>query len=140
MNKEDCIFCKIIRKEIPAVIIDETDDYIAFVDRQPNNFGHSLVVPKVHYENIYTLEGNALISFGREIQKISKAVKSGVKADGINVHMNNDPVAGQEIFHAHVHIIPRFESDGLKHWPPKEYEYPNQIEEIGEKIRQQLNP
>jgi histidine triad (HIT) family protein len=140
MNEPDCIFCKIIRKEIPAVIIDETDDYIAFVDRKPNNFGHSLVVPKIHYENIYTLKGNALISFGQEIQKISKAVKGGVKADGINVHMNNDSVAGQEIFHAHVHIIPRFEGDGLKHWPPKEYEYPNQIEEIGEKIRQQLNP
>jgi histidine triad (HIT) family protein len=135
---DDCIFCKIIRKEIPANIIHETDDVIAFVDLHPNNFGHSLVMPKKHVRNVYELTPEIWSYLGPEITKISEAVKRAVDADGINVHMNNDSASGQIIFHQHTHIIPRYENDGLKHFLQKDYEYPDQIKEIAEKIREAL--
>ncbi len=138
-DMNDCIFCKIINKEIPAEIIYENEDFLAFVDILPNNFGHSLLLPKKHYENIYTLPNNILTKLGPEIQKLSTAIKKAMKADGINVDMNNDSAAGQKIFHAHFHIIPRFTNDGLKHFKDiKKYQYPKQIEEIAEKITQAL--
>jgi histidine triad (HIT) family protein len=135
---EDCIFCKIIRKEIPAHIIHETDDVIAFLDTKPNNFGHSLVLPKAHIPNVYELTDATWSTLGPEITKISNAIKKAVNADGINVHMNNDRAAGQVIYHQHTHIIPRFENDGLMHFVQKEYEYPEQMKEIAEKIRQEI--
>jgi histidine triad (HIT) family protein len=134
MTDPNCVFCKIANKEIPAAVIHETDSVIAFVDMHPNNFGHSLVVPKDHLPNVYDLDEASWSAIGPVISRISKAVKKAVNADGINVHMNNDPAAGQVIFHAHFHIIPRFESDGLKHFDQKSYEYPEQIEELAQKI------
>ena len=136
---DDCIFCKIIRKEIPAVIFHETEEFVAFVDTQPNNFGHSLVVPKKHFENIYTLEGKTSEALGEELRLVSKAIKEAVEADGINIHMNNDRAAGQIVFHAHFHIIPRFMNDRFAHWIQKSYEYPDQMKEIGEKIKSKLS-
>jgi histidine triad (HIT) family protein len=141
MNKvrsENCIFCKIIEKEIPAEIIYEDDQFISIVDIQPNNLGHSLLIPKDHFENIYTMQGGALEDLGKEIQKLSLAVKKAFSADGINVHMNNDPAAGQIIFHAHIHIIPRFHGDGLKHFALKEGFTQEDIKNAGQKIREAL--
>ncbi|MFZ2048734.1 MAG: HIT family protein [Minisyncoccia bacterium] len=131
---DDCIFCKIVRKEIPATIIHETDDFLAFVNTQPVNFGHSLVIPKQHHSNIYDLPKNILEKLGEELQTVSIGIKKATNAEGINVDMNNEPAAGQVIFHAHFHIIPRFEGDGFKHWQPRKYEYPEQIKEVGDKI------
>ncbi|MBY0376854.1 HIT family protein [Patescibacteria group bacterium] len=134
----DCIFCKIIKKEIPAEIIYENEDFVAIVDLKPDNFGHSLLIPKEHAENIYTIQNATLNKLGGELQKISIAVKKAVAADGVNIHMNNEPAAGQVVFHAHFHIIPRFINDGLIHFQTKAYEYPDQIKEIGEKIRKAI--
>jgi len=125
-------------KEIPAQIIYENDDFMAIVDTKPNNFGHSLLLSKKHYENIYTLPADVLSKLGGEIQKLSIAVKKAVNAEGVNVHMNNEPAAGQIIFHAHLHIIPRFANDGLIHFVTKEYEYPEQMADIREKIIEAL--
>lgn len=135
----NCLFCKIVDKEIPSENLYEDDDFIAIMDINPNNFGHSLVIPKEHYENIYDLKGRALTKFGEVVQKISIAVKKAMKADGINVHINNDPAAGQVIFHSHTHIIPRFNDDGLRHWPQKQYYSPDQIKEVRDKIRHAID-
>ena len=135
---DNCIFCKIIKKEVPAEIIYENESFIAFVDLRPTNYGHSLLVPKEHYENIYVLPENVLKNLGFEIQKLSKAVKKSMGADGINVHMNNEKASGQIIFHAHIHIIPRYENDGLIHFTQKEYTNLDQIKEIGKKIRREI--
>jgi histidine triad (HIT) family protein len=134
MHDPNCIFCKIIKKEIPAEIVYENDDFICFLDIGPNNLGHSLLLPKAHYENIYSLPKDILEKFGGEIQKLSIAIKKAVKADGINVILNNDPAAGQIIFHSHTHIIPRFNNDGFKWWPKIGYK-DGEIEKIGKKIR-----
>ncbi len=139
MTDPNCIFCKIVNKEIPALITYEDSDFISFVDIEPNNFGHSLLIPKEHYKNVYTLPKNILEKLGEKIQKISVAVKQAVNADGINVIINNDPAAGQLVFHSHIHILPRFKNDGFEWWPKKEYEYPEQIKEIAEKIRNSIS-
>ncbi len=109
MTDPNCIFCKIVNKEIPAAIIHETDDFLAFVNTQPVNFGHSLVIPKNHFDNIYDLPKEVLEKLGEELQTVSVGIKKAMKAEGINVDMNNDAAAGQVIFHAHFHIIPRFQ-------------------------------
>lgn len=138
MTNPNCIFCKIVNREMPAATIHETDDFLAFVNTQPVNFGHSLVIPKNHFSNIYDLPKEVLEKLGEELQKVSIGIKKAMKAEGINVDMNNDAAAGQVIFHAHFHIIPRFQEDGLEHWPGRKYEYSEQIKEVAEKIRNSI--
>ena len=134
----ECVFCKIVKKEIPSDIIYEDDNFFAFLDINPNNLGHSLIIPKKHYENIYNLPDEILKNIAPLIKKIAVAVKNGVNADGINIIMNNDGAAGQIVPHAHFHIIPRFASDGLRHWPGKSYSNKKEMAKIAEKIKKEL--
>lgn len=134
----DCIFCKIVRGEIPSYKIYEDDETFAFLSIGPNNPGHTLVIPKDHIENVYDLDEKHYGPVMRAVKKVAVAVKKGMHADGINVHMNNDGPAGQVIFHAHIHIIPRFVGDGLKHWPDGKYK-DGEAEIAQEKIKNVLN-
>lgn len=121
MNEEkNCLFCKIAKGEIPCNKIYEDEKYLAFLDIKPVNLGHTLIIPKKHFENIFEIEGLYLENLGWVIKKVSKLVKTGTKASGINVGINNGKDAGQEILHSHIHIIPRFKEDGLKLWTSKE--------------------
>ena len=131
----DCVFCKIAQGEIPADKIYEDDNFFAFLDINPVNYGHALVTPKNHYENIYSLPDEILCNIGLLVKKISIAVKQGVNANGINIIMNNDGAAGQIVPHAHFHIIPRFANDGLWHWPGKSYPNKEEPAKIAEKIK-----
>src|SRR3989344_7621350 len=117
----DCIFCKIVRGEIPSQRIYEDADTFAFLDIHPVNPGHSLVVPKKHSENLYDMDDHVLAAVMRSVQKVARAVKSAVQADGVNLGMNNEEAAGQIIFHPHFHVIPRFKEDGYKHWGKRSY-------------------
>lgn len=112
----DCLFCKIIAGEIPAQKVYENDTVLAFLDIHPVNIGHTLVIPKTHHTNLYETPDETLAQVMTVVKKISVVIKSSLNADGINIEMNNDPVAGQIIFHTHIHIIPRFDGDGFKHW------------------------
>jgi histidine triad (HIT) family protein len=135
--KQDCIFCKIAGGEIPSRMILESKDFYAFMDINPVNEGHSLVIPKEHCENILDFpkaEETDLIEF---IKKVAAAVTKAVNADGFNLGMNNGKAAGQLVFHAHFHIIPRFESDGLHPWPHKIIAS-QAMEEIHQKIIKNL--
>lgn len=125
----DCVFCKIIKKEIPADIVYEDENALAFLDITPINPGHVLLIPKEHYENLYDLPDKELTQLAPIIKKLAIAIKKGVNADGINIGMNNERPSGQLVPHAHFHIIPRFSNDGYHHWrgaPYKEGE-PSQI-------------
>ena len=139
MKDENCIFCKIVAREIPTEIIAETEHTVSFVDIMPANFGHSLVIPKEHFANIHELPEEIASVVFKEAKRLATAVQSAVGADGINIIMNNGKASGQVIFHAHVHIIPRLETDGFTWWPPKKYEFPTQMQELGEKIRKNLS-
>ena len=117
----DCLFCKIISGEIPATKIYEDETTLAFLDINPVNPGHTLIIPKKHSRNIFDIEKEDLITVTNNIQKIAKAIKKGLNPEGINILNNNEPVAGQIIFHTHFHIIPRFTGDGLKQWKGTTY-------------------
>ncbi len=130
----DCIFCKIINKEIPAPIVYEDDKILAFLDINPVNKGHTLVIPKEHYKNIYKTPDEILGYIMSVAKKIAIKLKESVEAEGINIHMNNDEVAGQSVFHTHIHIIPRMSTDGYKHWKGTPYKE-GEIEKILEKLK-----
>jgi histidine triad (HIT) family protein len=103
---ESCTFCKIVRKEVPASIVYEDEEVIAFMSIRPINVGHTLVVPKKHYENIYEISEEETAYLYKVVKKLAHAVKEAVGAEGIRIVQNNGEAAGQVIFHMHVHIIP----------------------------------
>ena len=107
----ECIFCNITEKKSEAEIIFEDDNLIAFLDIQPINYGHTLVVSKKHYDNFLTVPPEDLIHLVNATQFLAGAVKRSVNADGFNVISNNGDSAGQTVYHFHFHIIPRFNED-----------------------------
>ncbi|MBU1132471.1 HIT family protein [Patescibacteria group bacterium] len=130
----DCLFCKIINREVPAEIIYEDESIICFLDINPSNPGHALVVPKVHCENLLDASGETLRSLISIVPKISRAIMSGLNYDAFNFSVNNGAAAGQIISHLHFHIVPRREGDGHKLFGGKPYE-PGEIEQVAEKIK-----
>ena len=133
----DDIFLKIIAGEIPAHKVYEDEYTYAFLDATPNNPGHTLVIPKERYKDIYEIPEEVLSHVMNTVKKVAIAVKKATNADGINIGMNNEPAAGQLVFHAHIHVIPRFKDDGLKHWGKKEYKE-GEAEKVAESIRAEL--
>lgn len=105
------IFEKIIAKEIPASIIYEDEVVISFLDIKPINKGHALIVPKKKFVNIFDADPSVLGHMMHIAQKVAIALRETTNAEGVNILMNNEAVAGQDVFHAHIHVIPRFESD-----------------------------
>ena len=103
---ESCTFCKIARREAPASHVYEDEKVIAFLSNCPINVGHTLVVPKGHYENIYDIPEDEVAHLFKTVKKVAYAVKTAVNAEGIRIIQNNGEAAGQVIFHLHVHVIP----------------------------------
>lgn len=134
----DCIFCKIISGDVPSYKVYEDDDILAFLDITPVNAGHTLVIPKKHYNNLEDLPEEETNKIIRVIKKIIPAVISGTKADGFNLSINNGAVAGQIVGHAHFHIVPRHNNDGYELWHGKEYGA-GEADQILEKIKTGLN-
>jgi len=121
-TSEACIFCKIIAGTIPCDKVYENEFVLSFIDILPVNKGHVLVIPKKHCRNLFDISEEDLVNVAKALKPISIAVKEAVKAEGVNIGMNNEEAAGQAVWHTHFHIIPRFMDDGLKHWPHKKYE------------------
>jgi histidine triad (HIT) family protein len=130
----DCVFCKIIKGEIPAQLVYKDDTSLAFLDINPTTPGHTLVMPKAHYANFEEIDDDTLAAVMRAVKKIGQSLKDNLGVAGYNVYENNDPIAGQVIPHIHFHVIPRYPGDGLELWPQGKYE-PGQAEEILNKIR-----
>lgn len=130
---ENCIFCKIIKDEIPAAKIYEDQEVLAFLDIQPVNIGHSLVIPKEHFRDIHEVPEELVAHMMKAVKKISAALKK-MPCDGVNVTMNNEGAAGQLIFHAHIHVIPRFVGDGFELWHGKRSYKEGEKESVAEKI------
>lgn len=110
-TSESTIFSKIINREIPADIIYEDDVVLAFLDINPINYGHSLVIPKQPFVNALDGDADSLAHMMRVGQKIARALAATNYASGINLIMNNGADAGQEVFHAHLHVVPRHSND-----------------------------
>src|SRR3989344_1251049 len=118
----ECIFCKIIKGELPSYKVYEDGSTIAFLDIRPVNAGHTLVVPKKHSQNIFDIAPEDWRAVSETVRKLAIAIEKGTNADGVNIAMNNREHAGQIVPHPHVHIIPRFKGDGFKLMPQRSYE------------------
>ena len=109
-----CVFCKIIKGEIPSKKIYEDDDVLAILDISQATLGHTLVLPKKHYENLFSIENNDYLKVMEKVKMLAKAITSALNASGCNILNNCGELAGQSVMHFHVHIIPRYENDDLK--------------------------
>ena len=112
---ENCIFCKIANKEIPGKIVYEDDLCLAFLDLSQTTNGHTLVVPKTHYQNILDVDKEVLSHLIKVTKKLTNQIITNLDAKGANVLTNANEVAGQTVMHFHIHIIPRYnETDQFK--------------------------
>lgn len=134
MHDPNCIFCKILQGEIPCSRVYETPEILAFLDIAPVNLGHVLVIPKTHLQDIWALPPTLAPQMLEAIQTVGNAMKEALGATGMNVGMNNGASAGQLVRHAHWHLIPRFEDDGLSLWPQKHYDDPGEMERVAKAI------
>jgi histidine triad (HIT) family protein len=123
----DCIFCKIIEGVIPSTKVYEDDEFIAILDIRPVNFGHTLLIPRAHFRNLLDTPDELAEKIYPVVKKVSTAIKKGLEADGLNIIQNIEQYGGQEVFHSHIHIIPRFKDDGLK-FNPRGLTYSNDEE------------
>jgi histidine triad (HIT) family protein len=120
----DCIFCKIIAGQIPCTKVYEDATCLVFMDINPISPGHTLVVPKKHYEAITEMPAEEAAALYKPIPALAAAVKGALKAEALNVLQNNGRAAGQAVDHLHVHLIPRWAGDGLGfRWPAKKADF-----------------
>ena len=121
MIKEDCIFCKIAKGDIPSATIYETGDFKCILDVAPANKGHALIITKEHYDNIFQLDAETAAKIFSFATVAAKAIKEETGCEGMNVLQNNGAVAGQTVNHFHLHLVPRNTGDGVNmSWAPKE--------------------
>ncbi|OHB78134.1 MAG: hypothetical protein A2Z25_13545 [Planctomycetes bacterium RBG_16_55_9] len=138
MSADDCVFCKMVRGQIPFAKIFEDDEVFAFLDIGPISDGHTLVVPKQHFEKLHDCPGELLGRICSHLGKIAGAVSKAMSSDGYNLLCNNGRAAGQLVRHLHFHIIPRNAGDGVfNRWPSYKYE-DGKIEAFADKIRRNL--
>lgn len=134
---EACIFCKIIKGEIPSAKVYEDEKVFAFLDIAPIQKGHTLVIPKEHAKDIHSVSEESVQNIGVALKKVADAVKNGTGCGGINIMQSNGLAAGQAVWHLHFHIIPRFDDDGLPMWPQGKYEK-GEMAEFQQKIASRL--
>lgn len=138
MGREDCIFCKMVAGQIPVTKIYEDEVVLSFLDVGPVSDGHTLVIPKQHFERLHDCPPELLAQVCSRLGKIAKAVAESMSSQGYNVLCNNGRPAGQLVDHLHFHIIPRNTGDGVfDRWPAYKYQE-GKIEEIADKIRKNL--
>lgn len=111
MKKDDCIFCKLANGDIPTNVIYEDDTFTVIMDASPATKGHALILPKDHYANIYELDEEVAGKAFELAKKLATEMTEKLHCDGFNIVQNNGEVAGQTVFHFHMHLIPRYEND-----------------------------
>lgn len=117
---DDCVFCKIVRGEIPATLVLQDEQTLVFMDIGSVNPGHMLVAAKPHVENLQGMGEELAGAMFRSAARAAKAIDKVFKPDGISVYQANGAAAGQTVFHAHIHVLPRWANDGLTFtWPVK---------------------
>lgn len=140
--REDCVFCKIVRGTAPASTVYADDLVMAFMDIQPVNEGHILIVPRVHAASLDELAVETGAQLFRVAMELSMAIRqSGVRCEGVNLSLADGEAAGQEVFHVHLHLIPRFRGDGFGLRFPADYQMlpeRGRLDEVAADIRQAL--
>ncbi|HYG54093.1 MAG TPA: HIT family protein [Burkholderiales bacterium] len=134
----DCIFCKIVAKQIPATVVHEDAHTLAFMDIGQVNPGHVLVAVKKHAENLYGLDDTQAAELFKAAARVARAVRGAFNPEGLSVYQANGKAAGQTVFHFHLHLVPRYEGDGMNlTWPVKNPPR-EKLVEYAEKIKAKL--
>ena len=137
MKDNNCIFCKLANKDIPTNIIYEDEKFTVIMDASPAPKGHALILPKNHAANIYELPDKDAADIFVLAKKMAKKMTEILQCDGFNIVQNNGEVAGQTVFHFHMHLIPRYLNDGNQEkltWNHADISA-EEIEKIAEKLR-----
>jgi histidine triad (HIT) family protein len=134
VTTKECTFCRIARGDLPAHVVYQSDDLLAFLDHRPLFAGHTLVVPRVHVDTFLDLPGERIGPLFTLVQRVSRAVERGLGADGVFNAINNK--VSQSVPHLHVHVIPRRKKDGLKgfFWPRYSYSGEEEMARVREAI------
>ena len=134
MTDKECIFCKIAGGEIPSSTVYEDEDFRVILDLGPATKGHALILPKNHFDDIYSMDDATAAHVFQVAVKVAKAMKETLGCEGLNIVQNNGEIAGQTVFHFHMHLIPRYEGDN-QHilWKPTEVTQ-DELEEIRKQI------
>jgi histidine triad (HIT) family protein len=134
----NCVFCRIVAKEIPATVVYEDEHTLAFMDIGQVNPGHVLVAVKKHAENIFALDEAQAAAVFRSAAKVARAIRGAFEPPGLSVYQANGAAAGQTVLHLHIHLVPRYEGDGMAlTWPVKNPPR-EKLTEYAEKIRAKL--
>lgn len=116
----DCVFCKIVARQIPATVVHEDAESLAFMDIGQVNPGHVLVACKAHVENVYGLQDAQAAAVFRAAAKVARAIRAAFDPPGLSIYQANGKPAGQTVFHFHLHVLPRHDADGMQLvWPVK---------------------
>ena len=119
MRDDNCIFCKIANGEIPSATLYEDEDFRVILDLGPATKGHALILPKNHFDDIYSMDDATAAHVFQVAVKVAKAMKETLGCEGLNIVQNNGEIAGQTVFHFHMHIIPRIKGDTVNvGWVP----------------------
>lgn len=135
IGMDECIFCRIVSGEIPSDGVYETGNVLAFLDIAPVQSGHVVLIPKLHYATLLDLPlvlGEELL---RAQKRIAASLMNALGADGVNIGMNINEAAGQLVYHAHFHLIPRYTGDNLDLWKQGKYESSEAMAKVADKIR-----
>ncbi|MBQ1801775.1 MAG: HIT family protein [Lachnobacterium sp.] len=139
MKDDNCIFCKLANGDIPTNSIYEDDDFNVILDASPATKGHALILPKEHYKDVYSIDPELLGKAAVLAQKIIKIEKEKLGCQGYNIVQNNGEVAGQTVFHFHMHLIPRYENQeddttGVVDWEQRKID-PEEMKKICEEMK-----
>lgn len=119
----NCVFCKIINNQIPSNVVYEDESFKVILDNAPITKGHAILLPKKHFSNIYEMDSETSTKIFPVIRKVAKAMKKVLNCSGLNLLQNNGEIAGQTVFHFHLHFIPRYDDDGVVFvWKTIEYQ------------------
>lgn len=118
MKDDNCIFCKLAAGDIPTNTVYEDDTFRVIMDANPATKGHSLIIPKDHFANLYEMDEEVAAKAMKLAKKMAVHMKEKLNCDGFNLLQNNEETAGQTVFHFHMHLIPRYEGDnaGIAAW------------------------
>lgn len=118
---DNCLFCGIANGDIKSATIFENNDFRVILDRFPSNYGHALILTKEHFDDIYQMDSETAGKLFALVSVVAKAIRKATDCEGMNILQNNGSVAGQTVFHFHLHLIPRYQEDGFGlPWKTKE--------------------
>jgi histidine triad (HIT) family protein len=134
----DCVFCRIVARQIPATVVHEDADTLAFMDIGQVNPGHVLVACKAHVENVYGLQDAQAAAVFRAAAKVARAIRAAFDPPGLSIYQANGKPAGQTVFHFHLHVLPRHDADGMQFVWPVQNPPREKLEEYAAQIRARL--